>query len=169
LLSRDEVNPERIGLVGYSMGGAAVLRAAIHLPQIKAIIAESAYTSLEDNITQGVIAKTGLPPVLFAPLMIWFGEHVTGLRIDQVRPIDDVTHIKRPVLFVHGTLDKTVDASNSRRLYAVANEPKGLYMIKNATHTGLLGADPLGFERYVGGFLERNLLFKPRMPESITG
>lgn len=157
LLSRPEVNPDRIGLVGYSMGGAAVLRAAARLPQVKVIVAESAYTSLEDNLAQGMIAKTGLPPFPFAPILIWFGEHLTGLRLNQVRPIDDVARIKRPVLFVHGTEDDTVNAINSQRLYAAANEPKGLYMVKTAGHNGLLGADPLGFERYVLGFLDHNL------------
>lgn len=157
LLSRPEVNPDRIGLVGYSMGGAAVLRAATRLPHVKAIVSESAYTSIADNITQGMIAKTGLPPFPFAPLMIWFGERLTGLRVHQVRPIDDVARLKHPVLFVHGAEDKTINVNNSRALYAAANEPKGLYVVRNASHVGLLGADPVGFERYVLGFLDQNL------------
>ncbi len=157
VLSRPEVNPMLIGLVGYSMGGAAVLRAATRLPDLKAIIVESTYTSLEDNIAQGMVAKTGLPPFPFAPIMIWFGEHITGLRIHQIRPIDDVARLKQPILFIHGAQDKTVNVSNSQRLYAAANNPQGLYIVKNAGHAELQRADPLGFERYVLGFLDRTL------------
>jgi len=157
LLTRVEIKPARIGLVGYSMGGAAVLHAATRLPNVKAIVVESTYTSLEDNITQGMIAKTGLPPFPFAPIMIWFGEHITGLRIHQIRPIDDVAHLKQPILFIHGEQDKIVNVSNSQRLYAAANNPQGLYIVKNAGHAELQRADPLGFERYVLTFLERTL------------
>lgn len=157
VLSRPEVNPMLIGLVGYSMGGAAVLRAATRLPNLKAIIVESTYTSLEDNIAQGMVAKTGLPPFPFAPIMIWFGEHITGLRIHQIRPIDDVVRLKQPILFIHGAQDKTVNVSNSQRLYAAANNPQGLYIVKNAGHAELQRADPFGFERYVLGFLDNTL------------
>ncbi|MBI5304597.1 MAG: alpha/beta fold hydrolase [Chloroflexi bacterium] len=158
LLTRPEVNVERIGLVGYSMGGAAVLRAAVRMPQVKAIVVESSYTSIEENVARGLVAKTGLPAFPFAPLIIWLGEQWTGLRIKQVRPIDDVARITRPILFVHGAQDSTIAADNSRRLYDAAQGPKGLFLIPNAKHKGLLAADPVGFERYITGFFDRNLV-----------
>ena len=158
LLTRREVNRERIGLFGYSMGAATVLRAAARIPQARAIIAQSAYSSLRDNIAQGVATKTGLPPFPFAPLMIWLGERMTGLRIDQIRPIDDVEQIApRAVLFIHGMQDATVDVSNSLKLYDAACEPKSLYLVKNASHSGLLLANPSEFERRVVDFLDHNL------------
>jgi uncharacterized protein len=158
LLTRPEVNRERIGLFGYSMGAATVLRAAARILQVRAIIAQSAYSSLRDNIAQGVAAKTGLPPFPFAPLMIWLGERMTGLRIDQIRPIDDVERIApRAVLFIHGMRDATVDVSNSMKLYDAACEPKSLYLVKNASHSGLLFANPSEFEQRVADFLDRHL------------
>jgi dipeptidyl aminopeptidase/acylaminoacyl peptidase len=117
LRSRPEVNPERIGLIGHSMGGVAVLRAAVHLPRVKVVVAESAFASSEDNIAQGMIARTGLPPFLFAPSMVWLGERIRDLRITQICPIDDVALIApRPVLLVHGEPDTTVRVSNSAKL-----------------------------------------------------
>jgi alpha-beta hydrolase superfamily lysophospholipase len=158
LLTRSEVNPDRIGLLGFSMGAAAVLRAAARIPGIHAVIAESAYSCLRDNIAQGIIAKTGLPPFPFAPLMIWIGEHMTGLHIDQICPIDDVAHMApRPMLFVHGAQDYTVNATNSVKLYQAANGPKELYLIKQASHTGLALAEPVEFEKRIAGFLDWSL------------
>ena len=171
LLTRQEVNPQRIGLVGYSMGAAAVLRAAARIAQVRAAIAESAYTSLEDNIAQGVTAKTGLPPFPFAPVMIWLGERMTGLRIHQIRPIDDVAQMApRPLLFVHGAQDSTVDAKNSVELYQAASGPKGLYLIDKAGHTGLASADPAEFERRITGFLDWSLrgIDRRHAPRSIA-
>jgi uncharacterized protein len=158
LLARPEVNPARIGLFGHSMGGATVLRAAARIPQVRAVIAASAYANLKDNIAHGIATKTGLPPYPFAPLMIWLGERMTGVRIEQIRPVDDVVRLApRAVLFIHGMQDDTVDVQNALRLYDAACEPKSLYLVQNASHTGLLFANPQEFERRVGEFLDRNL------------
>ncbi len=158
VLTRPEVNPDCIGLLGYSMGAASVLRAAASIPQVRSVIVESAYSSLRDNIVRGFIAKTGLPPFPFAPLMIWLGERLTGLRIDQIRPIDDLMRIApRAILFVHGKKDHAVHVSNSVRLYTAAKEPRGLYLIDRGTHSGLAATEPVEFEKRIGGFLDWSL------------
>ena len=158
LLARPEVNPERIGLVGSSMGGALAIRAAARIPEVRAVVAQSAFSSLEENINEGVHALTGLSPFPFAPLVVWFGEREAGLRIRQVRPVDDVAQIApRAILLIHGEQDPVIDVSNSLRLYGAAQEPKALYLIPNAGHGGLLAADPAEFERRVVGFLDVHL------------
>jgi len=120
------------------MGGAVAIRAAARIPEIRAVVAQSAFSSLEENISQGVRVLTGLPPFPFAPLVIWFGEHEAGLRIRQVRPLDDVPQI-------------------GPRLYEAAREPKELYLIPDAGHGGLMAANPAEFERRVVGFLDAHL------------
>ena len=55
-----------LALFGHSMGGATVLLAAVKIPEIRAVIAESAYTSVDDNIAEGVRGLTGLPSFPFA-------------------------------------------------------------------------------------------------------
>ena len=70
LQSRPEVNGERIGVLGHSMGGAVAIRGAARMPAIRAVVAQSAYTSVEDNVASGVRALMRLPPTLFAPLVI---------------------------------------------------------------------------------------------------
>lgn len=154
LLTRPEVNSDLLGLVGMSMGGGIVIRAAARIPEVRAVIAQSAITSLEDNMAQGVRALTGLPPFPFAPLVVWFGELETGAKIHQVRPIEDVAGIApRAILFIHGELDEVIPASNSLQLYQAAREPKQLYLIPNAGHGGYLDTDPEKFERILVGFL----------------
>ena len=158
LLARPEVNPERIGLIGGSMGSAVAIRAAARIPEIRAVVAQSAFSSLEENVSQGVRALTGLDPFPFAPLVIWFGEREAGIRLRQVRPIDDVGQIgPRAIMLIHGERDPVIDVSNSLRLYQAAREPKALYLIPDAGHGGLYAADPAEFERRVAGFLRTHL------------
>jgi len=157
LLTRPEVNPERIGLVGSSMGSAVAIRATTRIPGIRAVVAQSAFSSLEENVQQGTRALTGLPLPL-APLVIWFGEREAGIRLRQVRPIDDVGHIApRAIMFIHGEQDPVVDVSNSLQLYEAAREPKALVLIPNAAHGGLMDADPQEYERRVVGFLDAHM------------
>jgi fermentation-respiration switch protein FrsA (DUF1100 family) len=158
LLARPEVNPERIAVLGHSMGGAVAIRGAARIPEVRAVVAQGAYTSVEENLESGVRAFMGLPPALFAPLVAWLGERETGLDIRLMRPIDDVGQIApRPVLFVQGARDTAVPIENGRRLYEAAGEPKELYVVAEAGHGGYLRIAPDEFERRVVGFLDRYL------------
>lgn len=153
------VEARRIGLLGHSMGGATVLRAAARLPEVSAVAAESAYTSLSDNVSSSLSKLTGLPAFPFAPLVIFFGQREAGLDISQVRPVDDMPAISpRPVLLVHGALDETIPVSNAYRLYAAVREPRDLYILPNAGHCCLPQAGGKEYVRRVVGFLDRYLL-----------
>ena len=158
LLDQDDIDPDRIGLIGESMGGAVVIRAAARIPIIKATVAECTYTSLEDNVELGVRALTGLPPFPFAPLVVWFGERETGADITRVRPIDDLDQIPpRSIMFIHGEQDPIVDVNNSRNLYEAASEPKEILIIPNAGHGGLMEKNPGLFQSRVVDFLNTYL------------
>lgn len=166
LLSRQDVNSERIGVFGYSMGAAAALSAAAQFSQIRAVVAQSAFTSLDENLRAGVTAQLGLPPFPFVSLITWMGERTANVRVKQVRPIDDVAKISpRAVLFIHGMRDGYVSAENSQRLYDAAREPKELYLISRADHKVLIDVDPREYENRVITFLERYLLGKPPQNE----
>jgi dipeptidyl aminopeptidase/acylaminoacyl peptidase len=148
-----------LALFGHSMGGAAVLLAAVKIPEIRAVIAESAYTSVEDNISEGVHGLTGLPPFPFAPLIVFFGEREAGVEIRSVRPLEAVGQLSpRPLLLIHGELDSLIPAENSLRLYAAAREPKELYLLPHAGHGGFLQAAPEDYPRRILAFLEKYIL-----------
>jgi fermentation-respiration switch protein FrsA (DUF1100 family) len=158
LLTRPEVNDEQIGIIGESLGAVTAIRAAAQTPQLRTVIAQSPFTSIEENVASGVRQIAGLPPFPFAPLVIFFGEQETGLRIGQVRPIDDIAQITpRAVMLMHGQQDRLISPDNSQRLYAAAGEPKELVFFPTAAHAGLITANRELWERSVVGFLDRYL------------
>ncbi|MDX2139613.1 MAG: alpha/beta hydrolase [Chloroflexota bacterium] len=157
LQMRNDLDPARIGLNGLSMGAATVIRAGARIPEAQFVIAQAAYTSLDDNIAEGVRGLTGLPPFPFAPLLIAFGEAEAGVRIRDVRPIDDVARIApRPLLLIHGDQDTLVLPRNSEALYAAAGEPKQHYVIAGGGHDDQLQAGGSAFAEmlvaWVGAF-----------------
>lgn len=158
LLMRPEVNASRIGVVGESLGASTAIRAAALEPDIRAVVAQAAFSSLEDNVAEGVQRLTGLPPFPFAPLVLYFAEQEAGGRIGLVRPVNEIGAIApRPILLMHGTDDPFIDVSNSQRLYDAAGEPRQLVLFDGAAHGRLLRADPDVFEQTVVPFLESAL------------
>jgi len=159
LNTRRDMNAQRIAVMGDSMGGATALLAGARIPSIRAVIAQSAFTSLEDNIAEGVEGLTGLPAFPFAPLVSWFGERMTGISVRSVRPIDEIANISpRAVMLIHGQEDMLVPVRNAMQLYRAAREPKELYIIPNVGHGGFYQADPSEYERRLVQFLQSALL-----------
>lgn len=138
-----ESKQTRMGLVGHSMGTAAALLAAAQSPDAACIVTISAFTGLEDNIADGTKALTGLPPFPFAPLVVFWGEIITGQSIQAVRPIDVLPQIApRPILFIHGEKDQVVPVRNAHELYEAYTGPKDLYLLPNAGHGDFWDAAP---------------------------
>jgi dipeptidyl aminopeptidase/acylaminoacyl peptidase len=155
---RSRLPKARIALYGHSMGAGASLLAAAETPEVSAVIVESPFTSLEDNIADGVRELTGLPPFPFAPLVVLFAEREVGNNLHTVRPIDVIGKISpRAVLLIHGEDDLVFPASNSRKLFDAAKEPKQLYIIPEVGHAGFLQAKPNQFPKTVLTFLDTYL------------
>jgi fermentation-respiration switch protein FrsA (DUF1100 family) len=157
--SKPGVDHSRIGLMGQSLGGATVIMAAARIPEVGAVVAESAYTSLEDNIRNGVERLAFLPAFPFAPLVVFWGQQEAGIDIAQVRPVDDIASISpRPILIVHGERDDIIPVENAHKLYEAAREPKELYLLPEAGHYNFAGVQ--GYMQKITEFFDRSLLGK---------
>ena len=158
LLSRPEVDPDRIGALGNSMGGMLVIQYAARNPAIRAVVANSAFSSLNDTVATSVTYFTGLPPFPFAPLIVWWAERETGVRAAD---IDTTVWIRalspRPVFLMQGGADIIVNADSGQRLYAAAGEPKELWFEPDLGHTQFDTARPAEYERRVTGFFDQYL------------
>lgn len=162
LRGRPEVDASRLGGLARSAGAAALVYVAADDPSVRAVVAETTFSALEDMMAMGVRAKTGLPPFPFAPLIVWFGERETGRRIGDVRPVDVVGRISpRPILIIRAGRDEWVPASNADALYAAAGEPKELWDVPGAEHARAHRDDPAGYEARVVGFFDRYLRGAP--------
>ncbi|RMG95830.1 MAG: alpha/beta hydrolase, partial [Chloroflexi bacterium] len=150
---RPDVNPNQIGLIGKSMGGAAVIRAAARLPEAKLVVAESTYTSFADNLP--VIARSmGGVPDYYAPIVLWAAERITGVPLRDVRPVADIAQLSpRPVLIIQGDQDGLVAPAHAEQLFAAAGQPKALYMIPGANHLDIVTKDPEAFAERLLAFV----------------
>jgi uncharacterized protein len=146
----------RVGVVGCSLGGAAVLLG----PQpvgFDAVVLEAVYPHLGRAVENRIRIRLGpLAPVL-APLLL--AQLPLRLHVDarDLEPIRGIGPLEAPVLVVAGSRDEHTTLDESRELFAAAAPPKELWVVDGARHEDLLAYDPAGYAAHVVPFLRRYL------------
>jgi fermentation-respiration switch protein FrsA (DUF1100 family) len=159
LVGRSDVDAQRIGALGDSMGGVVMLLHAAQNKGIKAVVADSPFASLEDEIETGVKKFTGLPPFPFAPLIQWFSERQNGVHRGEVAPIRVIRSISpRPVFLMQGGKDTVIPPNSGQRLYDAAGEPRQLWFEPELEHIEFWWARPKEYEKRVVAFFDQHLL-----------
>jgi fermentation-respiration switch protein FrsA (DUF1100 family) len=144
--------------VGFSMGGSIAIMAAAQCPAIRAVVADSAFASLQRTVARSFRAFFGLPPRLFARPTIWFAERFTGGRVGQVLPVQSVGAVApRPLLLIQGTGDAIVDPEDCLLLYAAAGEPKSVWRVEGAGHVEVRALYRDEYYRRIGDCLSQAL------------
>ena len=162
LMTRPDVDPERIGLQGGSMGAATAILAAADRPEIKGIVAHIPFASIDDLLCHSFKHEFGIPCFPFASVTKWLAEVRTGVDFDRVAPIDVISNLSpRPVLLIDDGLDAMLPSQSVERLYEAARNPKDFVSIPDASHGEAWVKDPEEFERRVLAFWRETLGIAP--------
>jgi uncharacterized protein len=155
LQRRPEVDADRIGAIGFSIGGEMLLRAAADSDSINALVSEGAGESVGETDVSG-IARVLVDPsqaVMTAATTV-FSNHLPPPPItDRIGVISP-----RPVLLIYA--DPGIGGENTRQphYYAAAGEPKAIWKVPEADHTGGFAAQPVEYEQRVVDFFNAALL-----------
>jgi len=157
LLTRPDVDPDRIGALGNSMGGSLVIQLAAQNPNIQAVAADSPFSSLDDTVATSVTHYTGLPKFPFAPLIFFWAKMETGCDLSQVNAKVWIRQLSpRPILLMQGGADTTVSRQSGERLFAAAAEPKELWYEPSIGHAQFATNMP-AYEQRLVPFYDRAL------------
>lgn len=144
---------KRVGAWGGSMGGAATILAAARRPELEAVVVDSTYPTLIDMMD--LKAKVAI----LRPVIRFFGERESGLRMQDIRPVEQIGLISpRPVMIIHGLADGAVPADSGQRLYEAAKEPKVLWSEAGVGHLEMYYLKQAEYERRVIEFFDTALL-----------
>ena len=154
----------RIGIHGTSYGGATALLSAATIPELGAVVADTAFADMRDVMTGEIERQTGLPFVsAFTPGITLMGQLLYGLNFDTIAPEDQVANIApRPILFIHGSDDPIIPVEHASRLKAASGNPANeLWILKGYGHTeGVrLGPDHKRVSPMRGTFLQKVCAF----------
>jgi fermentation-respiration switch protein FrsA (DUF1100 family) len=146
---------EHVGAWGGSMGAVTLIRAAAQYPEIEALIADSPFVTLEEEM------ELRVPFLPVRALIHFFATQESGVTPDQVRPVDDITRISpRPIFIIQGMGDTMVPLDSAQRLYDAAGEPRQLWLENNVGHLGMYAQHEAVYIERVIGFFEEYLIEK---------
>lgn len=158
LASRKGIDKERIGIFGFSLGGASAILAAAETGAFKAVVADSAFASLRDQARTAITGFYHLPSFPFLQLAVLGYELYFQTSVSTVAPEAAIGRIApRPVLLIAGDGDDLIPRENGERLYAAAKEPKQLWVIPVTGHGDTMAAAGPEYEKRVGEFFDQHL------------
>jgi len=171
LKGKGEVDPHRIGVYGFSLGGAVAIMTAAESSDIQAVVADTAFSSMEEEATHALTQIYHLPRYPF----LWLGKLayrlLFGFGLEAISPMSAIGKLSgRPVLLIAGVGDETIPDAHAGYLYEAAGQPKELWLIQEAMHGGTLAAAGPEYERRLERFFSQALRRldrrNPRPPES---
>lgn len=156
-------------LVGHSLGGAAVLKAAAQMPEALAVVTIGAPSDPE-HVKQNFGAKIeeiereGQATVSLAgrefQIKQQFLDDIAGQSIHAA-----VAQMRRPLLIFHSPLDNTVSISNAGEIFQAARHPKSFVSLDDADHLLTRRADAMYVAKVLAAWATR---FLPELDDGLA-
>ena len=150
---------ERIGGIGFSVGGEQLLEAAAENPRLLAVVSDGAgERSVRESLVRGARGWAALPSMAVETLAVaTFAQAAPPPALDRV-----VGRIApRATLFIHGEHGGAGEELTPD-FYRAARAPKALWRVPDAGHTGGFAAHPGEYERRIVRFFDRYLSRRSR-------
>ncbi|MEX0380163.1 alpha/beta hydrolase [Leuconostoc sp. MS02] len=143
-------------MYGMSMGAATVLSASgeADLPsQVKAVIADSSYTSLLEEIKHEAGNMYNLPWFPLVNVTSGISKIRAGYFYGEASPLKQVSKSTRPTFFIQGGADTFVPTKMVYPLYHALNAPKALWIGKGSEHVQTFNDHPTEYRNKIQSFL----------------
>ncbi len=137
-------------LIGHSLGGAAVLKAAGSIPSCKAVVtigapADPKHVAHLIGDAREAIEQTGQATVTLAGRSFLIKKQFLE-DLEETRMEETIRGLRRALLVCHSPIDQTVGIENAARIFQAAMHPKSFLSLDKADH--LLSSEADAF--YVG-------------------
>jgi uncharacterized OsmC-like protein/pimeloyl-ACP methyl ester carboxylesterase len=155
-------------LIGHSLGGAAVLRAAAGIPSAKAVVTIGApfdpgHVTNNFGASIGKIAVEGTAEVDLGGRPIRIGRaFVEDVCSDELKPA--IAELKKALLVMHGPRDMVVGIENATAIFLAARHPKSFVTLDDADHLITRPADAEYVAGVIAAWAARYLELTPPAP-----
>ena len=157
--ARADVDPARIGVVGFSIGASAVAMQASRDRRAAAVLLLAVWPSLDEEVRY---KARHFGPLTALPAL-WAFRHA-GLDVDEVRPVSALAAVApRPLMLVSGSEDEDTPPAIMERVHAAA-AGSTLWIVPGAHHGDYAEVSREEYPRRFVGFFE-SALIDPRTVE----
>ena len=166
LTERTDVDPQRIGALGFSMSAAAFILA--RHPDIRAIVGDSPYASLKDLVARQFFFLPGPTKWPLVGLTNLYARLLLGVDVEAAAPARAVRQLTAPLLIIHGEADSQIPVEYAREIYANANPASTeLWIVPGADHGQAHALEGPRYELRVRTFFERHLCGRRHEPVAL--
>ncbi|MFN8373312.1 MAG: prolyl oligopeptidase family serine peptidase [Anaerolineae bacterium] len=159
LVNERGFSPERIGLLGQSLGAATVIIATGEEPRVAAVWEDSGFADINVAI-QAELTRYNFP-TFFANSATLMGQIIANDNIGQYSPLAEVQKLNgRPIYITHGTADTRLSVQYAYDLAAAVNAAGGSvepWIIDGAGHVEAIFLQPDEYERRMVEFFNAAL------------
>lgn len=150
-----ELGFHQVGVIGFSVGAVTALMTAAENSDIRAIVADSCFTDLEDLMAPEFSKRTKLPR-FFLPPVLFVVKLIYGVDFHAIRPIDSVPLMAQiPVFFIQGDLDETVLPDHVYDLYQASQNPQNeMWLVPGAGHVKAYQTYPAEYIHRITSFFD---------------
>ena len=126
---------DKIAVIGHSAGAVSGILSGARNATVGAVVAVAPFTCIDD------IWQTNRPALVPRAVLNWtlrLSEKWRGFSRSEVCPVEVIDRIApRPLLLIHGLEDKRITEDQAREIFEAAREPKSLWLVEGATHSGI--------------------------------
>jgi uncharacterized protein len=150
-------DPDRIGWLGYSMGGSMLLMEAADNPNIRCAVVDSAFGDLP-HLLNTQLTKYSHLPSWFNPGILLAARWAFGVRTDDLVPIRSARKWgARPLLLIHGEADSIVPVAHAAALACAAGPECQAVTMPGVEHVEAFSSSPKRYVALVDQFFDKNL------------
>lgn len=155
--SRSQGYDDRVGWLGYSMGGAALILEAARNPSIRAAVVDSPYGDMPE-LLKSQLSKHSHLPSWFNPGILACARLFYGLRIEDLVPVAAAASWgDRPMLLIHGEADSTVPVQQARTLAKAVGTACVATILPGVEHVQAYRSDPDAYVAMTARFFRESL------------
>ncbi len=144
---------EEVGVWGFSLGGAVALMTAPNAPEIKAIISESSYASLDLMVRE--LYRIPLLKYPSAYLTGFWAKIFLGIDLKKASPAESAKNLNIPILVVHSKNDEVIPFKNALLIQeALKNNPRAEFWFEENLAHGQLGSE---YQKRIEEFFNKHL------------
>ena len=115
LRTQPEIDPDRVALMGHSVGAAAALLHASKRHDVCAVVSLSAFAH-PGEVMRRWLAERRLPYLFLGWYILRRVQRVIGASFNEIAPVFTLRRVRCPVLLVHGRQDDTIPVEDAQRL-----------------------------------------------------
>lgn len=162
VLSNPSFKNKNLGLYGVSMGAAVSILVAKEYDEIKAIVSDSSYTNLQQELENQAKFMYHVPKGLVRyPIRVAYMVRFLEDPKD-ISPLKTVeTIFNKAIFFINEERNVQIPPNYTKKLYKVANGPKKLWIIPGATSINEGVRNSNIYEKKIIDFFKKYLPLEP--------